>query len=547
MPNEKTAVIYARVSTVRQAEEELPVESQVEQCQRKAEELGARVLKVFRDDGISGRSDSRPAFQDSINYCDLFEPDFFICWSSSRFARNKVDAGFYKRRLQKANVQLTYVSMQVDHSTNEGWLLDGVMELFDELYSRQVSADTMRSMLKNARSGYWNGGRAPLGFEAVPDEQDPKRKRLRPVDHEADLVRQVFRMRVDGLGARAIAMKLNETGRLHRGRKWNKTAISDLLRNQAAIGNIVFGKKDRATGRRRPRDQWIVVPSHQPIIPQDLWDTVQGMMDEETTTGGSPLSTFFFTGILQCGRCGSSMQIETAKGRSRRYEYYNCRRQQRSGDCENRRLPARELDEWLVDKISSEVLTAENLASVVEELNEACGTWATEHRKRRAAVLGRIQEVEGRNKKLYEVLELMGKDAPNLGDLTKRLRDNNAEIRSLEEQLSAIESEKPPEPLVTETDVAELAEMLVDIIKTTKNPKKVRHFFGSFVDAIRVYDDRLEIEYKPAALVSGAVHSEVSWLPGPAALGTNSRRNEWYLPSRILSLDLPEKFARRAA
>ena len=58
-PKKSRAVIYARVSSARQAEDGLPVQSQVEQCQEKAHALGARVLRVFRDEGLSGRTTRR--------------------------------------------------------------------------------------------------------------------------------------------------------------------------------------------------------------------------------------------------------------------------------------------------------------------------------------------------------------------------------------------------------------------------------------------------------------------------------------------------------
>ena len=56
MNEPKTAIIYARVSSARQADEGISVDSQIEQGTRKAQDLGAMVLRVFRDDGISGRT-----------------------------------------------------------------------------------------------------------------------------------------------------------------------------------------------------------------------------------------------------------------------------------------------------------------------------------------------------------------------------------------------------------------------------------------------------------------------------------------------------------
>lgn len=517
MSERKTAIVYARVSTTRQADEELPIDGQIEHCKAKAESLGADVIKVFRDDGRSGRNDDRPAFQDAINFCDIRNPDFLITWSSSRFARNRVDASYYKeRRLKQAGVELVYVSMDVDTSTTGGWLLDGVLELFDELYSKQIAADTMRSMVKNAKAGYWNGGTPALGYTSVPAEDNPKRKRLQVVPHEAEIVRKMFSMRVDGHGAKKIAIKMNELGLLNRGNPWHQNSVATLLRNQVVIGSVVFNKKDRATNRVRPRDQWLVVPAHEPIISIDVWDTVQEAMTMDAPDkAGSAVSSFFFTGILRCGLCGATMQIEKATGGTgKKYSYYNCRRHRVYGDCDGRRISAEAMDDFLVDHIASEVFTKKNLYGVVDELNSACGTWATEHRRRRQAVLGKLYELENKNSKLYEVLELMGKDAPNLGDLTRRLRANNDEVKATEKLLLEIEEEQPPKAGITHADIGEMSQILVDIIKTTENPKKVRHFFSSFIDGVFVEDDHVRVEYRPQVLLNRAVHSTNDWLPG---------------------------------
>lgn len=535
----KTAIIYARVSTTKQADEELPVESQIAQCRKKAEELGAEVVKVYRDDGLSGRSDTRPAFRSAIDYASVYSPTYLITWSSSRFARNKVDAGVYKASLAKAGTQLVYVSMNVDTSTNEGWLIDGVMELFDELYSRQVSADTLRSMVKNASEGYWNGGRPPLGYAPVPDADNPKRKRLQVVEHEAIIVREMFDLRSNGQGAMAIATLLNEKGSTNRGHRWNKGTVASLLRNPTVNGCMVFGRRG-SDRRARAKEDWMVVKSHPAIINDDLWITVQRAMDVEVVVAdnGSSKSSFLFTGLLRCSVCGSSMQIETAKGRSRRYEYYNCRRAQQHGDCENRRISARELDDWLVEHMASEIFNKQNLRSILEEMNKACSTWAIEQRKKRATITARLKEVNGKNSKLFDVLELYGKDAPNLGDLTKKLRANNDEIKRLESELLELDGKSAPEITVSMDDIQELSDTLIEIIKTTKNPKKIRHFFGSFISAIHMEADHVRVEYHPHVLIHEPrlVHSKVGWLPEHDLLGT-----------AIIRFALPDIFIKKTA
>ncbi|HHB12219.1 MAG TPA: recombinase family protein, partial [Chromatiales bacterium] len=212
MTMHKTAIIYARVSTRRQADEELPLQSQIERCERKAVELGARVIRTFIDGGVSGRADDRPEFQAAIRFCEQHQVDHFITWSTSRFARNVFDSAIYKRRLDKVGARLAYVSCDIDQDTMSGFMMERIMEVFDEAQSRQISEDTQRSMRMNAEAGYWNGGRAPFGYKPVPDQDNPKRKRLCIDESEAEVVREIFDLRSQGSGARAIAQILNEHG-----------------------------------------------------------------------------------------------------------------------------------------------------------------------------------------------------------------------------------------------------------------------------------------------------------------------------------------------
>lgn len=235
----KRAIIYTRVSSKRQADDGLPLESQLASCRAKAEQLGAEVLREFVDSGISGTTDKRPAFQEAINYCSLMNVDYFITWSSSRFARNLLDAGRYKLVLQTYRTRLTYASSDVDVSTDDGWLMDNFFALFDEHVSRRVSSDTRRSMLKAAGDGFFTGARVPFGYASMPDG---KRRRLVPHPGEAETVKRMFDMSLQGFGVKIIAMTLNEAGTLLRGRRWAKNTVNFMLSNEVYRGIKVFNR-----------------------------------------------------------------------------------------------------------------------------------------------------------------------------------------------------------------------------------------------------------------------------------------------------------------
>ena len=517
-----TSVIYARVSTVKQAEKELSVQSQLEKCMAHAQSLGADIKKVFTDEGISGTSDNRPAFQQAITYCENFDIDYFICWSTSRFARNSLEAKLNKRRLAESNTKIAYVSQNIDEG-DSGFIYEGILELFDEYYSRQISQDTKRSMIANAQKGYFNGGYVTFGYEQEPVAGEKKKTRLVPNPLETGTVNRIFELKLSGYGGKQIAELLNTEGRLNRGKRWNKTTILELLRNERVVGRVAFGKKGRQGAL--PRSEWIVVDSHEPIVSYETFDAVQEMMDKQTKSAvreeGSPKSTRFFTGMLKCGKCGQSMKIERAKGATKVYYYYNCGTKKAGMGCENRRINSAIFDPWMIDVICSEVFTERNLKDLLLQLNDLCGSWAQKKRDRCNDLIQQIREMERRNSRLYEMLE----DASgvyNLQDLAPRLRSNNEAIRKLNTELAVAETEKPPELNISEHDLAELSELLVDIIKTTQNPGKVREFFKTFIHSIHLQGNDIKVKYRPEALLSahsGIVPSEREWLPLPDSNG----------------------------
>jgi len=192
-----TAVIYARVSDRKQADEEISVPAQIEAGQKFAKSLQADVLRVFKDEGRSAFvTANRRNFEAAVEFAVLMQATYFITWSSTRFARNQIEAVMFKHQLDRAGVKLRYVSMDIDRATDGGWLLDGLFGLIDEHQSRQIARDTQRSRIRLAHLGYWLGGRAPFGYASGQAPDDPRRRKLQILPAEAAVIRGIFESRV---------------------------------------------------------------------------------------------------------------------------------------------------------------------------------------------------------------------------------------------------------------------------------------------------------------------------------------------------------------
>lgn len=518
----KRAIIYARVSSKRQADDGLPVESQIDHCRAKAAALGATVVKEFVDGGISGTTDRRPAFQHALNFCAVADIDYFITWSSSRFARNHLDAGHYKGVLKRYGTRLLYSSTEVDLGTDDGWFIDAIGSVIDERYSRQVASDTRRSMLKAAKDGYFLGGRVPFGYVVVADG---KRKRLGQHPTEANTVRQIFSMALQGCGTKTIALHLNASGLTLRGKPWSKNTLTYILKNEVYGGWTVFNRTNKRAPN--PAEDWIRVKSHTELVSAEDFQRAQQMMENRkpANVGGQPRSNFVFTGLLRCGMCGSSLQTCSGTGRSKVYHYYGCRNSLVGKHrCEFGKVRAELFDEWMLAELLDQVMTPERMQDVVEQAYSTRETWAKDRSERRQTIVAELRTAEKARSNLFSVLEMHGRDAPNLGDITKRLREWNDRIRSLEASLSDLENERMSANEAPEVDPAEAAEVLRDIVLNCDNPKKLREFVGTFVKEVTVTADTVEVDYHPECLVRqdhrATVHSAERWLPVLGSLRT---------------------------
>lgn len=499
------AIIYARVSTTRQAEDGISIEAQIEQCKRKAADLGAVVVQIFTDDGVSGTDAvRRHAFQRAINFCAYNEVDYFLVWSTSRFARNKIDAASYKEILKKSNTKVIYASMSIDNSTDEGWFTESLLEIMDEHYSRQLSRDVKRSMMKNAEEGFFNGGRIPFGYKA---EMIGKRRKLIPDEVESKLMRQIFKRFSNGESALSICRDLNNSGFTYRGAEFQAASLSRLLKNKVYIGITIFNKTTRR--KENPESEWIIKQTHEPIIDQKTFDKVQRRFSPRTIYPGSPKSNFFFTGILRCGSCKSGLVIETATGKSKKiYNYYNCAKFRKGYKCKSRRIPAEKFDEYMLGIVLEKLLNHDMVKAFLTEMYKVHQEKNSERKERLMLIKTELADVRRKRESLITALEKSNIQAESI---IQRIALYDEKEKNL-----LVENEKTSaEPIYTEPSNVELEvaiKTLKEIIGDVRNVKKTRILLMSFIEYIEVLENNIVINYLPERIINYKdVHSKNGW------------------------------------
>ena len=178
---------------------------------------------------------------------------------------------------------------------------------------------------------------------------DKTKKRLAVNPIEAEVVRHIYSLYLAGLGAKSIAERLTSEGYDYRGKPWSKNRILDIIADEAYAGRYYFNRKDKKTGRLKPKDEWVLIPV-EPIIDEVTWQKAQALrgINQPDRSRHNPAiagAKTLLTGIAKCGLCGSGMTMESAKGG--KYVYYNCSGFIRKGRavCPGQRIPAAKLIE----------------------------------------------------------------------------------------------------------------------------------------------------------------------------------------------------------
>lgn len=414
------AALYLRVSTPNQAEHDLSIPDQRRQLEGFCLARGWDVAEVFVEPGVSGTDDRRPAFQEMID-AGLAKPpafDVIVVHSFSRFFRDQFQFEFYLRKLAKNDVRIVSIT-QILGNDPMSEMMRKIMTLFDEYQSKETAKHTLRAMNENARQGFWNGARPPIGYRVVAAEQrGTKIKKKLEVDPlYADVVRRMFRLAlvgVDGsgpMGVMAITTWLNENNiRTRYGGRWGKGTVHQVLTRTTYIGQHRFNRYDAKKGRPKPEAEHAImeVPS---IISIAEFEAVQRSLKARSpkmmpprAVGGSTL----LTGICFCASCGGAMTLRTGTSRSgREYRYYTCATRAVKGKtgCPGITIPMDRLNTAVVEHLEKRLLDPVRLEVMMGKLIDRREEWVTQRRLHVAELERRATEADTKLARLYEAIE----------------------------------------------------------------------------------------------------------------------------------------------
>lgn len=315
----KVVAIYCRVSTTEQAEEGYSIGEQERVLMDYCDKNGFDIYKTYADKGISGKDiKHRPAIQELLRDASEKRFNLVISWKINRMSRKLTDAIKIVEILEKYGIAYRSYSEPFESDTPAGRMQFQLMALLGEFERNTIAQNVKMGMCAKARSGEWCGGIAPLGYDWVPmkgTEQSVRRKsRLEVNEEEAETIRKIFELYASGKGYKAIVNHLNKEGyKTKRGNPFSVAQLKGILMNPVYIGKVRFDVRRNWSEKRRQNinpNPIIAEGIHKPIISDELWNRVQGIMKQKS---GKPSRIYDgeypLTGILRCPECGAGMVI----------------------------------------------------------------------------------------------------------------------------------------------------------------------------------------------------------------------------------------------
>ncbi|MCM1364510.1 MAG: recombinase family protein [Faecalibacterium sp.] len=293
---------------------------------------------IYADEGITGTMvNKRERFKDMIKDCEKGKIDLILTKSVSRFARNTVDSLSYVRKLKAMGIGVFFEEQNIDTLTTDSEMFIGLYSVMAQSESENISANIRWGIQQRMKNGSYAFNYKTYGYRKG-EGGEPE-----IVPEEAEVVRKIFRMYLDGATVDTIAKYIKENGIKNRNghTDWKRETIRLMLSNEKYVGDLLMqktfrtdciSKKTKKNNGELPK--YLVSNNHPAIIDRDVFKMVQQerarragkrkTSDKTITELGKYSSKYALSEILICGECGSPYRRRTINSHGEKKIYWRC-------------------------------------------------------------------------------------------------------------------------------------------------------------------------------------------------------------------------------
>jgi len=312
---------YCRVSTL-QEQQETSYEAQVNYYTEKIKSnLNWKLAGIYADDGKSATSTKkRSNFQAMIDDCLAGKIDMVITKSISRFARNTVDSLMNIRKLKEKSIAVFFEKEGINTLEGSGELLITILSSQAQEESRNISENCHWGIVRK-----FENGKVIVNHSKFLGYTKDKEGNLVIVPEEAELVRRIFRLFLEGNSSYGIKRMLEADGILTvtGNTEWHATVIDKMLSNEKYMGDALMQKTytvDFLTKKKVLNKgivpKYYIEDNHEAIIPKELFNRVQEEKARRTAiyrpaerkkdapVKGKYSAKYILSDIMVCAECG---------------------------------------------------------------------------------------------------------------------------------------------------------------------------------------------------------------------------------------------------
>ena len=339
---------------------------------------GFENIRHFTDDGFSGVNFNRPGFQALIKEIEAGNVGTLIVKDMSRLGRNYLQVGFYTEILfPQKDVRFLAINNSIDSNNASDNDFAPFLNIMNEFYAKDTSNKIKAVFDARMKDGKRCSGSIPYGYNRLPND-----KQTLVVDPVAsEVVKRIFLLANEGKSPRAIAEILTEEKVLipaayakeyhpeqYNGIKfaapyiWGISAIRTILSRQEYLGHTVLRKSVSTNFKLHKRkttdedEQYVFYNTHEPIISQELWDSVQKRKKRVNRAAARGTHTNRLSGYLYCADCGRRMTLQThysKKDGSVQYSYRCGGYASRVNSCTSHTISADNVEALILSAVKS--------------------------------------------------------------------------------------------------------------------------------------------------------------------------------------------------
>lgn len=470
-----------------------------------------KLTEEYVDDGVSGTSFDRPAFNRLIKDIENNKINMVITKDLSRLGRDYIMSGYYTEQYFPEH-KVRYIALldnidtYLDSSNND---IAPFKSILNDMYAKDISKK-IKSVLRNKKEmGLFVGKEAPYGYM-----KDPNNKYQLIIDEPAaEIVREIFDKYLKGMGTTQIANELSQRGvdipsvhkNINRGSRslkyglWCNRTVKHILENETYTGCLIQNRFNKLNYKSKKtitttKDKWIKVEdTHEPIIDKETWERIQTLLIRNNRSRITR-NDYILSGLLRCYECKSAIGI--GKKDNRGYSYGRCQRYVKYSKfhvCTPHSFNYQKLEKRVVDLIREmcEIYTDKsNLKAIANE-----GQIVNIESVYRKKIDYYINMEEKNNRKLDKLYDdrldeiITIEDFKRMSEKIKKERDSHIENRKMyEKKLS--EHQEEANNLNTKK-----MERLIDEFLSMKYPNK--EIMGQFIERIEIHQDKqVDIYFK---------------------------------------------------